>query len=31
MEIKSLEQLLPGKAYFIKVDADVMLDFPLCK
>ncbi len=31
MEIKSLENLLPGKAYFIKVDADVMLDFPECE
>jgi hypothetical protein len=31
MEITTLEQLLPGKAYFIKVDADVMLDFQECE
>jgi hypothetical protein len=31
MEIKTLENLLPGKAYFIKVDADIILDFPSCE
>ena len=31
MDVKTLEELLPGKTYFIKVNSDLMLDFPACQ